>query len=178
MRHGIAVALALLALGTLAGCLGDTEGPSRALPGEKIPDVRLHQMEVTEVKDGAKQWHLKAARAEYERASGLGRLRQVEVTFYPGSGEPVVVRSERGTFDSRAKEIELAGNVRGVGAPYRLYTDSLHYHPKERMLEAEGPSRLESGGVRVAGSGLRYDIESRQFSIGRDVRAHSSQRLF
>lgn len=178
MRHGIAVALALLALGILAGCLGDTEGPSRALPGEKIPDVRLHQMEVTEVKDGVKQWHLKAARAEYERASGLGRLRQVEVTFYPGSGEPVVVRSERGTFDSRAKVIRMAGHVRGHAAPFQLFSDDLRYDPKVKALETPGAARLESEGLDIAGRGLHYDLASRRFSIQEDAQTVSQQRLF
>jgi LPS export ABC transporter protein LptC len=178
MRLGLTVAVALLGLGALVACLGESEEPTPWTPGGEIPDVRLHKVEFTEVKDGAKQWHLKAVQVDYVRSSGLGRLSQVEVTFYPGKGEPVLVRSERGTFDSRAKEIELTGNVRGSAPPYHFYSDSLRYFPKDRVLETEDAARLESAGERVAGIGLRYGLEERQFHIRHDVKATSEQRLF
>ncbi len=170
--------LGLVGTGTLVACLGESEEPASWAPGGEIPDVRLHKVELTEVKDGAKQWYLRAAEADYERSSGLGSLSEVEVTFYPRQGEPVLVRSDRGSFDSRAKEIELAGNVRGLGAPYSFSSDSLRYLPQERMLETKGAARLESASVQVAGTGLSYSLDERTFCIGHDVSATSEQRLF
>lgn len=178
MIRGLVRAAAVAGLMALAGCLGDIGEATRVALEEDIPDVRLHQVEVTEVKDGVRQWHLKAAQAEYERASGLGRLSEVEVTFYPSSGAPVLVRSRRGTFDSRARELQMMGDVRGHTDSFRLFSDDLHYTPKDKCLDTPGPARLESAGLAVAGRGLHYDLESRQLSIREDAQTVSAQHLF
>jgi len=182
-------AAALLAasvlVAALAGCgSGGNSGSQAAgqkvarMPAGPLPDTQLRGVEFTEVKDGERQWDLRAARMEYDRATGLGHLTQVDVTFYLSEGEPVRVLSERGTFEAKAKEIDMIGNVRGHADPYELFSDTLHYDPKQRVLTTPGPARLESPGMSMAGTGLRYDLQTRQLSIKEDARTISDQRLF
>ncbi|MFH0810897.1 MAG: LPS export ABC transporter periplasmic protein LptC [Pseudomonadota bacterium] len=169
-------------LAAVAACSPGAEPPKAAnlaarmsvAPGV-VPDVMLDAVELTEVRHGVKQWHLKAARIEYERAGGLGHLSQVEATFYPDSGGAVLVRSQQGTFDSRARQIELFGQVEVTASPYRLHADRLRYSPKERTLTAPGPARLECGAMTIAGSAVRFELQGRRLSIGRQVRARLSR---
>jgi LPS export ABC transporter protein LptC len=177
---GVVLAAMLLGLGALAACLGepDSSGSQGAKVLGDVPDVRLQRARFTEVKDGVVEWHLSAARVEYEQGSGLGRLWEVEVTFYPTKGQPILIRSERGTFDSKAKDIRFLGNVRGTADPYRLYSESLHYLAGRRLLETQEAARLESADLQVAGVGLHYDLRSRELSVGNSVRALTQQRLF
>jgi LPS export ABC transporter protein LptC len=176
MRLGAVLLAGLLGLALLSGC--EAKAPAPAPPQGKIPDVRLGTVEMTEVKDAVTQWQLAAASIEYERATGRGDMLQVQVTFFSQKGEPVFVQSERGVFDSIAKEIELIGNVHGTASPYLLSADRLRYRPKERVLETPTAARMESKDLTVAGVGLHYDIDSGRFHIDHEVKSRANHRLF
>lgn len=143
-------------VGTLvAKSRGTPSDPLAALP--TAGDLRIRDAEIEE-ESGGVRWRLRAAQATYFQDARRAILRRVHVQVFERERAWTIV-GEEGTFDDRAKAIELRGGVVVTSSDgARLETSLLRWQGRERRLWTDQPVRLTRQGAVAQGSGLDVNL--------------------
>ena len=97
---------------------GIWKGKSRQVQQEVQQDspadaeMKLTDMEFTEMQEGKRFWTLRASEAKYFQDQQKTLLQAVRLTFYTEKGEEIHVQSREGVLHTETKDIELMGDVR------------------------------------------------------------------
>ncbi|SHF24392.1 LPS export ABC transporter protein LptC [Desulfacinum infernum DSM 9756] len=147
-------------------------------PGERQTEVagdsqmRLTDMEYTEVQEGREVWRLKAREAEYFDESKKTHLQGVHVELYLEDGRTVVLESREGELHAGTKDIELWGDVRAVVPQgYDLRTERAFYRHATRQVVSDTPVHATGPLVELEGARWRYDALERKAYVDGGVRA-------
>ncbi|SMC26629.1 LPS export ABC transporter protein LptC [Desulfacinum hydrothermale DSM 13146] len=143
-------------------------------PAPVVPDseMRLTQMEYTEVQEGRQVWRLKAREAKYFQESQKTHLQDVHVEIYLEDGRTVVLESREGMLYAGTKDIELWGHVKAqVPQGYVVLTERARYRHADRQIVSETPVRVVGPLVQLQGSRWRYDAPAQRAFVDGRVRA-------
>jgi len=158
---------------------GIWRGKSRPVQQEAqnspLPDaeMKLHDMEFTEMQDGKRFWTLCASEAKYFQDQQKTRLLAVRLTLYlEKTNEQVRLESDEGVMHAGTKDIELRGNIR-VTLPrgYAVTTQTAHYTHRSRLVESDDPVHLSGPGLEVSGKRWEYKIADHVAKVYGEVTA-------
>ncbi|HYA40245.1 MAG TPA: LPS export ABC transporter periplasmic protein LptC [Syntrophobacteraceae bacterium] len=136
-------------------------------------EMKLHDMEFTEMQDGKRFWTLCASEASYFQDQQKTRLLAVRLTLYlDKTNEQVQLDSDEGVMHAGTKDIELRGNIR-VTLPrdYVVTTQRAHYTHGNRVVESDDPIHMSGPGLELNGKRWQYKIADHVAKVDGEVTA-------
>jgi LPS export ABC transporter protein LptC len=122
-------------------------------------EMRLSDMEYTELQDGKRLWTIRAAEAKYFQEEQKTLLSSVHITFFLASGEEIQLESLNGVLYPETKNIELWGAIHAVlPRGYQLSTERALYDHQKKVISSETPVRLAGPDVQIEGKLWEYRI--------------------
>lgn len=92
---------------------------------------------------GHKRWQIVADDLSLARNGTQVHLRNVHAVFYNADGTSMTVTGGSGAYDTGSKDVELTGDVHGVGTNGRqIFADALSYSPASEMVTGVGNVRV------------------------------------
>jgi len=169
----IIVALSLI---LVAGIWKGKSRPVQQKVQEASPadaEMKLTDMEFTEMQEGKRFWTLCASEAKYFQDMQRTMLQAVRLTFYTDkTGEEIHVQSREGVLHAGTKDIELRGDIR-VELPreYVVTMQTAHYNHKTRIVESDDPVHVSGPGLEVDGDRWEYKIADHAARVSGKVTA-------
>jgi len=92
---------------------------------------------------GRKRWQIVADDLSLARNGTQVHLKNVHAVFYNTDGSSMTVTGGSGAYDTQSKNVELAGDVHGVGTNGReIFADQLSYSPASELVTGVGNVRV------------------------------------
>jgi LPS export ABC transporter protein LptC len=173
LTRGILLTFALV-LSALLG-VAMWRGGERREPQANAPagnafeaDMKLMDMEYTEMERGQKLWTINASEAKFFEKEQKTLLSAVHLTFYSRDNNELHLESDEGILYAGAKDIELWGNVHATTPQgYTLVTERAFYNHAEKTVSSETPVHIAGPDLTLTGGQWRYLIsEQRAFIEG------------
>ncbi|HIJ77457.1 MAG TPA: LPS export ABC transporter periplasmic protein LptC [Deltaproteobacteria bacterium] len=123
-------------------------------------EMKLTDMEFTEMQEGKRFWTLCASEAKYFQDQQKTLLQKVSLTLYlEKTGEEIHMESREGVLHAGTKDIELRGDIH-VALPreYVLTTETAHYNHSSRIVESDDPVHISGPGLELDGKRWKYRI--------------------
>jgi len=136
-------------------------------------EMKLTDMEFTEMQEGKRYWTLCASEAKYFQDEQKTLLQTVHLTLYlDKTGEEIHLKSRDGVLHAGTKDIDLSGNIR-VALPreYVLTTETAHYTNSDRIIESDDPVHISGPGLELDGNRWKYRIADHVAKIDGKVTA-------
>jgi len=136
-------------------------------------EMKLTDMEFTEMQEGKRYWTLCASEAKYFQDEQKTLLQTVHLTLYlDKTGEEIQLESREGVLHSETKDIDLSGNIR-VALPreYVLTTETAHYTNSDRIIKSDDPVHISGPGLELDGNRWKYRIADHVAKIDGKVTA-------
>lgn len=135
-------------------------------------EMKLRDMEYTEMQEGRRLWTLRAAEAKYFQDEQKSLLSSVHLTFYFQNGEEAYLESGRGVLYAGTKNIELWDSVQAeLPRGYRLRTEKAYYEHGRRMILSNTSVQLSGPEGRVTGGRWEYAISEQKAALDGGVHA-------
>ncbi|MGA2401150.1 MAG: LPS export ABC transporter periplasmic protein LptC [Syntrophobacteraceae bacterium] len=136
-------------------------------------EMKLTDMEFTEMQEGKRFWTLCASEAKYFQDQQRTLLQAVRLTFYMDkTGEEIHVQCREGVLHAGTKDIELQGDIRAeLPREYVVTTESAHYNHSNRIVESDGPVHISGPGLELDGNRWEYKIADHVAMVGGKVTA-------
>jgi len=136
-------------------------------------EMKLTDMEFTEMQEGKRFWTLCASEAKYFQDQQKTLLQKVHLTLYlEKTGEEISLDSREGVLHAGSKDIELRGNIH-VTLPreYVLTTETAHYTHSSRIVESGDPVHISGPGLELDGDTWKYKIADHVAKVNGKVTA-------
>ncbi len=136
-------------------------------------EMKLTDMEFTEMQEGKRFWTLCASEAKYFQDQQKTLLQAVRLTLYlEKTGEEIRLESREGVLHAVTKDIDLSGNIH-VTLPreYELTTEKAHYTHSSRIVESDDPVHISGPGLELDGNKWKYRIADHVAKIDGKVTA-------
>ena len=110
------------------------------LSGESsVENVLVHDVVLTESKDGAKSWEVYAATGHYDFQKVVATLSDIVGNYYEKGEVVMSFTAPSGSYNSETKELKLFGGVKIVGKENaRVTTNSISWVTSDDKIRAEG----------------------------------------
>ena len=166
------VALAVASVGLFFWGKHLHPAPTRALSLLPINvDMHLKGVNYTEIKEGRKEWTLKADTLRYSKAAQLLHFDQVEIALLRASQGVIIVTGEKADYDRKIKLVRLSGRVLVHNLEgYRVTARELIYKVDTNQVLIPGRFRIVGPKLTLEGRGLSLDIGNRLLQIGQKTR--------
>ncbi len=135
-------------------------------------EMKLTEMEFTEMEQGKRFWTLHASEATYLHDQQKTILNSVHLVFYLDDGEQIQVESKKGILHAGTKKIELRDSVQ-VALPrgYVLTSDQADYDHQRKVITSDHPIHLSGPGVEMDGRTWSYRLGDQSGSVAGGVKA-------
>lgn len=156
----------------LAAC---QESPVPDPEGPPLPSQIVEGFELVETSKGRKEYRLEATRAYLYHAEDRIEVVEPRVAFFGESGEIFSrLYAREGRVDLRSSDLVARGDVIVVTQDStRLYTDSLVWKNRDRLITTQAWVRIEYPTGAVIGWGLRSDPNLDRIQILDSIRGSS-----
>ena len=155
---------------------GIWKGKSRQVPQEvqqESPadaEMKLTDMEFTEMQEGKRFWTLRASEAKYFQDQQKTLLQAVRLTFYTEEGEEIHVQSREGVLHTETKDIELMGDVRAeLPNEYVATMKTANYSHTEGIVKSEDPVHVSGPGLELDGNRWTYKMADHVAKVNGNV---------
>jgi LPS export ABC transporter protein LptC len=150
---------AVLGMGVWRG-KGQKEQQATAPPSESPePEMKLTDMEYTEMQEGRRLWSLKAAEARYFQDEQKTLLSSVFLTFFLEDGDEIHLESRKGILFAGTKNIELWDSVHAVMPKgYELSTERAFYDHEAKRIISQTIISVSGPDLRLEGQQWEYRI--------------------
>jgi len=117
--------------------------------GEKTAEVRAESAYTTDIPN------------EFE-------LTTVDADLFGKDGQTVVIKANRGLYNTETRKLTLKQNVRvsREAENQYLFTELLYYNDSDQTIQSPVDTRLVGSNMEINGSSLDYDITTNQYKIG------------
>jgi len=135
-------------------------------------EMKLTDMEYTEMQKGRRIWNLKAAEAKYFQEDQKTALSRVELVFFLESGEEIHLQSQHGVLHAGSKDIELWGQVHAAfPQDYELTTEKAYYRHAENEISSDAAIMVTGPDIKLAGMKWKYAIPERRAFLEGQIQA-------
>lgn len=135
-------------------------------------DIRLTDMNYTEVQEGRPMWRIKAHEAKYYEGEQKTLLTHVDLTLFRERDQEVHLESDYGLLHTGRKDIELWGRVTArVPQGYEVQADKVYYEHEAQKIHSQSPVRLTGPQVDLQGNQWQYDLTTSMVFVEGEVRA-------
>ena len=154
-------------IGLLVVMRGLNKGPERAL--SYLPfdvDMHLNGVDYVEVKEGRKEWALKADSLKYSKSNQLIEFDHVKLAFFDANRGRIDVFGDKAEYDRETQIVQLIGSVRITDLQgYKLQATLLKYDVNAKLFQIEGFFSLIGPTISIDGTGLTVEIDNRLLKI-------------
>jgi LPS export ABC transporter protein LptC len=172
-RIQLTLSLIILAAATGAGVWMylEARGPSSDTPvtGMLAEDVDLlmkGDVLISEHNQGRLSLEVSGRDLSYAQDMSQINLDQPKIWLWPQDGGSYYIQGESGVYLLDPPELELRGRIQGVSEQgYLLQTDWLRYLPDESRAETDAEVVVSRQEFRLAGTGMRFDLDGRGFEV-------------
>ena len=127
--------------------------------GAPDAEMKLTDMEFTEMQQGKKFWTLRATEAKYFQDQQKTDLKTVHLTFHMEKDQQILVESKQGVMYAGTKNIELRDSVRAtLPDGYVMTMDKAFYDHNKKLVFADVPIHISGPGVELDGNTWEYKI--------------------
>jgi len=142
-------------------------------------DIRLEKIYLSSTNEGNKEWELKADLAQYFRQKNIAKFENVRLVFYSKDGRTYRLQGDQATVKTDTQDIKITGNIQVfTDDGYKLYTNSLTYHPKTKEIYAISPVKLVGDRIEIRGKSMKIDLKTGKMFLSKDVTTKLKGRLF
>jgi LPS export ABC transporter protein LptC len=135
-----------------------TATPQRPSSGVASGEIKLGNLVGTD-EQGHMRWQILADDMMLGQAQQTVALKHVRATFFGDDGTRMLVNGDRGTYDTRTREVTVGGDVHGVTSTGReLYADTVYYSPQSRQVEGRGHVRVVEERVIMYADSMISDL--------------------
>lgn len=143
-----------------------------AVSDEPSAEMKLTDMEYTEMQKGRRIWTLKAEEAKYFQEDQKTALTRVRLVFFMENGEEIHLQSQQGVLHAGSKDIELWHAVHAVFPKgYELSTERARYNHKQNLISSETAILITGPDLKLEGKHWKYVIAERRALLGGRVQA-------
>ena len=136
-------------------------------------DLALEKIELTQGEEGAPQWKLKAAKAQYQQEKGLVEVVSPEVTYYESNGtQGVTVKADNGLVEQERETVRLWGAVSADTGQTLIGSEEMLYSGEDRTLLMTGQVLMQSEHFNCTTPTLLYHMETQAFELNQGVSAN------
>lgn len=122
-------------------------------------DMAINRLQFSEMRGSEKLWDLAAERAEYDKDSGVAQLETVKTDIYEGKAGGMEITSKTGTFDEKAKLVQMRTRVRVVTQKGMvLDTDQLDYRTVPGLITTTSPVVVRDGRLTLHARGMTMSL--------------------
>jgi LPS export ABC transporter protein LptC len=122
-------------------------------------EMRLKDMEFTELQEGKRLWTLRAAEAKYFHEEKKTLLSSVRVSFFLESGEEIRLESQEGALHAGTKNMEMWNSVQAVlPRGYQLFTERVFYDYEKKAISSNTLIKLTGPDVQLEGKLWEFRI--------------------
>jgi LPS export ABC transporter protein LptC len=153
---------------------GERREPQPSAPAGNAfeADMKLMDMEYTEMERGQKLWTINASEAKFFEKEQKTLLSTVHLIFYSHDNNELHLESENGILYAGAKDIELWGNVHATTPQgYTLVTERAFYNHAEKTVSSQTPVHVSGPDLTLTGSQWRYLISEQKAFVEGQVEA-------
>jgi LPS export ABC transporter protein LptC len=136
-------------------------------------EMKLKDMEFTEMQDGKRYWTLHANEANYFQDEQKTLLQVVRLILYlDKTNEQIYLESDEGILYAGTKDIDLKGNIR-VMMPreYVVTTQTAHYNHGARIVQSDDHIHISGPGLELDGNRWKYKIADHVADVYGEVKA-------
>jgi LPS export ABC transporter protein LptC len=135
-------------------------------------DMKLTDMEYTEMELGQRLWTIRASEARFFEKEQRTLLSAVRLVFYLKDGNEVHLASKEGILYAGTKDIELWGDLRAsTPQGYELASERAFYRHSEQTISSETPVRVSGADLKLSGKRWWYLISEQKACIEGQVAA-------
>lgn len=169
LKNGLLVLVVLAMGGVLAFFLTAafvSQPPKAVLEAVgRHTDIAIRNMKHTAVREGVKEWHLEAERAQIDQEHSRAQLQQLTVTFFTPDAQGAELTARQGVLDYTTNDITVSGDVQLQNGRCSLKSEQLQYHHDRQRLYSHLPVELvcESGRLRADSMVLDLNTERTTF---------------
>jgi LPS export ABC transporter protein LptC len=146
------------------------EAPKEA--GARDAEMKLTDMEFTEMQQGKKFWTLCASEAKYFQGEQRTALKTVHLTFHLEKDQEIQLESKEGIMYAGTKNIELRDSVRAIlPQGFVMTMDKAFYDHNKKLVYSDVPIHISGPGVQLEGNSWEYRIPDHAASLSGGVRA-------
>ncbi|MEM5789863.1 MAG: LPS export ABC transporter periplasmic protein LptC [Syntrophobacteraceae bacterium] len=148
----------------LAAGVWKGKGPGMEAPDPTVSEseMKLTDIEFTEMEQGKRFWTLRASEATYSQTDQLTFLKTVHMTFYMEDNEEIHLQSQEGTYNTGTKDVQLSRAVRAeLPRGYVVTTERVDYDHKLRTISSNDGIQLSGPGATFEGKHWNYRIKER-----------------
>jgi LPS export ABC transporter protein LptC len=158
----VAILVALLYLQDADNGNGESAASEYAAPDPGFAAVHAHLIETGE--DGLPLYRLDAEHIEQPKPQGTIYLYDPKLDYQPEPGNHWTLTALHGEMPEDARTAELTGDVHAEGLPagsdavMHIDTDQLHLDMTQQIATSASNVRVDWGGNRLNGHGMRADL--------------------
>ena len=136
----------------------------------------VHAQLIETGEDGLPLYRLDAEHIEQPQPQGTIFMTEPKLDYQPEPGNHWKLTAQRGQMTQDARSAELTGDVHAEGVPsgsdvtVRLDTDQLHLDMAQQLATSESTVRVDWGGNRLNGHGMRADLKNDRLQLASRVR--------
>lgn len=135
-------------------------------------EMKLTDMEYTEMQEGRRVWTLKAAEAKYFQDKQKTALNSVRLVFYLKDGAKIYLQSQKGILYAGSKDIELWDAVHAqLPHGYEMSTQRASYRHKQDIITSETPISISGPDLKLTGKRWKFVIPQRRAFLEGKVEA-------
>lgn len=129
-------------------------------PLEEIPNIRLVDNKLVEVKDGKIKWELSVGGLEFDKKANQVYLVNVKGIFYQDNGSKLNMTAEKAVMDTDKKNIVMTGSVQAESSDGGIITaDEMKWLSDQERIVGSGNVKLTKNDVIITGDILESDAK-------------------
>ncbi len=165
--------LVILSVSIALKVANDRKAPQKILKvmAENI-DLQVKNVIYTDIGQSGEKWEIKADTAQYLKKENVALFEKIRVRMLTADGKSFTLAGDKGRFQTEKKDIEIEGNVEGTAdSGERFTTDKLSYNNAEGKIYTNSPVTMESGQMKITGTGLTVNMKSGELKLVSKVKA-------
>jgi LPS export ABC transporter protein LptC len=133
---------------------------------ESALTVRLQEIAFQRLAGNRVEFEVRARQGTFEPVRRIAQLQDVRTFFRDEDRGVIRLQSETADFDLAKQTFIMTGAVEGTTASgERFSTSSARYDRERSRIVVDAPVALQSGRVESRGSGLIFDLASRELTL-------------
>ncbi len=179
LKKKIAHVVLFVAIAALAALLGFGIWKGRERTEKQVQDsatlesdMKLTDMEYTEMEEGRRLWTIRAVEARYFEKEQRTHLITVRLVLFTKDGREVHLKSREGLLHAGAKDIDLWGDIQAtVPQGYVLTSETAAYRHAPRTISSESSIHVSGSDLQLTGDKWVYRIADQLTTIEGNIKA-------
>lgn len=131
--------------------------------------ISVENVTQTSIKNGIKEWRLKAASADFLDKEKLAVFEDLSVTFFMGNGKAIRLSAQKGVLDTESRDIKATGNVVAEDGMVTLKAQKLDYAHDTRTLFSDAPVQIVAEAFALSADSASYDLNTQKTTFSGHV---------